>query len=69
MTIHNRVDEFEVECDLCGVTETFEKDMTAQYGEDNGFVAMIDRLKEDNWKIHKSEDTGEWGHLCSDCTD
>ena len=69
MTIHDHFDSFEVECDICGCTQEHDKDITAHYGENNGFEAMIESLKEDGWGIHKSEETGEWIHLCPDDTD
>ena len=68
MAINDELDQFVVECDLCGITEEYDKDITAEYGEDNGFMSMIESLKEENWKIYKSE-TGEWSHLCPDCND
>ena len=61
------MDEFAVECDICGITESHEKDLTAQYGEDNGFAAMIETLKEEGWSISKSDETGQWLHICPGC--
>jgi len=66
MAIHIEVDHFEIECDFCGITEEFEKNISAKFDEDNGFFDMISSLKDDNWNIYKS-DNGEWGHLCPDC--
>ena len=66
MTISTNPDNFEVECDFCGITEEFEKDLSARFDEDNGFFSMIEQLKADGWKIYKS-DTGEWSHLCPGC--
>jgi len=67
--IHDHMDFFEIECDFCGATQEHEKDITAQYGEDNGFMDMIQSLKDDGWKIYKSDETGEWNHLCQHCRD
>lgn len=68
VAINDDIDEFEVECDLCGVTQSHDKDVTAGYQEDNGFMDMIQSLKDEGWKIYKSY-MGEWNHLCPDCKD
>ena len=67
MSISDNGDEFEVECDACGSTQVHDKDITASYGEDNGFLDMIESLKGDDWRVYKSNEDGEWYHLCSDC--
>lgn len=68
MTITALSSIFEVECDSCEDTQEHDRDETAGYGEDNGFGAMIASLKDDGWKVYKS-DTEEWRHLCPDCRD
>ena len=67
MTIHNHINNFEVECDLCGTSEDFDKDINIKFSVNNVFSEMIQSLKDDGWKIYKSEIFDEWNHLCPSC--
>ena len=67
MTINSNEDAFEVECDMCECTQEHEKDISAEYGEDNGFMDMIQSLKDDGWRIGRATETGDWYHFCPDC--
>lgn len=52
----NRSETAVVTCDGCPYTEDFE----------GTFQEVIDEMKDQGWKITKTEDT--WEHYCEDCS-
>jgi hypothetical protein len=65
----DRDDVFILECDGCNITQEHDKNPEAMYGEDNGFSDMIASIKQEGWRIYKSDVTGEWAHFCPGCRD
>lgn len=60
MTIaRNKNHEYEVTCDICGDTESYE--------DCRDFQELRHAMKKDNWKA--SNNNGEWEHTCEACVD